>query len=124
TQAPRRFPIAIGFLRSLYCPRFKSAAHISRNPGVVRGASSNFQAWFWYDGKARFVVGGTAFHCTWFVGIYCLCNLGGVSGRPLSFWELPFPLLFSGDFRRFTSRVVRTEARMVAGTAAVFPGPL
>ena len=36
-------------------PRFKSAFLNLRNPGVVSGASSNFQAWFWYDSTARSV---------------------------------------------------------------------
>src|SRR5262249_17782315 len=73
---------------------FKSAFLNLCNPGVVRGSNSNFQAWFWYNGTARSVVGLAAFHSSRSVGLRRLCNVGGVSRHELLFWQLPFTVLF------------------------------
>ena len=43
-------------------------------------------------------------------------------GSALLFRALPFAVLFAGDFRRLAAQLVRAEAGLVAGLAAVFAG--
>src|SRR5689334_1544050 len=66
----------------------------NKKPGVVRGASSNFEAWFWYDGPSRPVVGRTPFHSSRSFGLHRLCDVGGLSRQQLLLWKLPFSVLF------------------------------
>src|SRR6266404_2772738 len=54
--------------------------------------------------------------------VYRLLNLGGISGNPLSFWQLYLAFLFAGNFRRFAAQLVRTKTRLVARVVGVFAG--
>ena len=49
--------------------------------------------------------------------VYHLFHMGGVSGEGLFFWQLHLAVLFAGDLRRFTTQLVRSQARVVAGLA-------
>ena len=51
-----------------------------------------------------------------------LRDVGRVPERPLHLRPVSLAVLFAGDLRRFAKRVVRVQARLVAGAAAVFAG--
>src|SRR5215831_9036845 len=51
-----------------------------------------------------------------------LRDVGRIPERPLHLRPVSLPILFAGNLRRSATRVVRSEAGMVAGAAAVFAG--
>src|SRR6185369_9679571 len=69
--------------------------------------------------QARPLVGDTAAHLPGARLLRDLYHLGGLPRRPLRVRQLPLALLLAGAVRRCSSRLVRTEARLVAHVAAL-----
>jgi hypothetical protein len=79
---------------------------------------------FWYYVKNGCLVVSTTGdpYCAQFV--YCIRNVGSLSGRSLYGGALPFPILLTGSFRGLAARMVWTEAILVAiGTTVLTRHP-
>src|SRR5213595_3286691 len=62
--------------------------------------------------------------CSWDCRLSLLLDVGSVPGRALSLGALPVAVLLAGTFWRCHPQLVRSEAGLVAGVAAVFAGTL
>src|SRR5207302_290633 len=76
----------------------------------------------WSNNARRRLVAATAARLFRIVDLYCLFDLGGVSGRSLFFRQLHLPLLFAGAFRRFAAQLVWGKTKLVAGLVNLFAG--
>src|SRR5207302_8412366 len=70
------------------------------------------------------VVGPTVTGFPGTVGFHRLLDVGSVPGRALSLGAVPVAVLLAGTFWRCHPQLVRGEAGLVAGVAAVFAGAL
>src|SRR5229473_4605691 len=68
------------------------------------------------------MVGRTTIHWAWSLRLHYLCNVGGLSGKPLFLWPLHLSVLFSGTFWRFSAQLVWPSPGVVACVSAVFSG--
>ena len=55
----------------------------------------------------------------WAECVYCLLDLGSLSGSSLFFRQLHFAILFTGDCWGLAPQLVRAEAELVAGMALI-----
>src|SRR5262245_2578397 len=78
-------------------------------------------AWFWRNRAARLVVGRADDRRHGLRRVYLVFDVGGVSERALHLRPVSVSVLLAGALWRFAPRVVRTEARMVAGVRTVLP---
>src|SRR5438874_4208499 len=76
----------------------------------------------WSNNARRCLVAAAAGRLSRIVDLYCLFDLGGVSGRSLFFRQLHLPLLFAGAFRRFAAQLVWGKTKLVAGLVNLFAG--
>src|SRR5207244_11034867 len=76
----------------------------------------------WSNNARRCLVAAAAGRLSRIVDLYCLFDLGSVSGRSLFFRQLHLPLLFAGAFRRFAAQLVWGKTKLVAGLVNLFAG--
>src|SRR5438445_645561 len=62
----------------------------------------------------RHLVVATVARLSRLIDVYRLFHVGGVSGYELFRWQLHLAFLFAGNFRRFATQLVWTQARVVA----------
>src|SRR5690242_7688278 len=77
--------------------------------GVVAAATP-----FWPDAAPRCVVGAASGRLRAPVRVHRLHNVGSPARKELLLRAVSFALLFAGAIRRFSSRVVRRKAGLVA----------
>src|SRR6266436_3704014 len=68
----------------------------------------------------RHLVVATVARFSRLIDVYRLFYVGGVSGYELFRWQLRLAFLFAGNFWRFTTQLVWTQARVVARLAHFF----
>ena len=77
---------------------------------------------FWRNHAPRRLVGPARGRLPRPLDVHRLRHLGGVPGRPLRLRAVPLAVLLAGAVRQLAARVVRAQAGVVAGLAAVLAG--